>query len=144
MGFINLEKSDSLNYPDTKAGLSVFHQLHCLVRTTMDLSSESHTDMQKGALRHFMWDLVYGRYDTEKLLREWPQNVTAPTYHGAIHGLWHIAHCFDYLRQGVQCSADMSLEFVSENTGLAVVDGLDYSHECKSWDAVWEYARKYG
>ncbi|KAI0886927.1 uncharacterized protein GGS22DRAFT_158984 [Annulohypoxylon maeteangense] len=126
MGFIRLEPDNGFDFPDTKAGLSVFHQLHCL-----------------GALRGFMWDLVYGRVDTERMLRGWPENATTPTYHQAIHGMWHYAHCFDYLRQGIQCSGDTSLEFVSENTGLAVVDGLDYPHECKNWDALWGYAREY-
>ncbi|KAI1453926.1 hypothetical protein F4805DRAFT_441885 [Annulohypoxylon moriforme] len=126
MGFIRLEPDNEYNFPDTKAGLSVFHQLHCL-----------------GALRGFMWDLVYGRVDTERMLNSWPENTTTPTYHQAIHGMWHYAHCFDYLRQGIQCSGDTSLEFVSENTGLAVVDGLDYPHECKNWDALWGYARDY-
>ncbi|KAK3319762.1 hypothetical protein B0T19DRAFT_478823 [Cercophora scortea] len=125
-GFINLDPNNGFNYPDTKAGLSVFHQLHCL-----------------GALRHFMWELVGGRVDTEKMLRTWPDDITKPTYDQAIHGMWHYAHCFDYLRQAVTCSADMSLEFVSENTGLAVVDGLDFPHECKNWDAIWKYAEEY-
>ncbi|KXH46446.1 hypothetical protein CNYM01_08476 [Colletotrichum nymphaeae SA-01] len=96
-----------------------------------------------GALRHFMWDVIYGRVDAKEMLQHWPQNVSAPTYHEAINGLWHIAHCFDYLRQAVQCSGDTSLEFVSENTGRAVVDGLDYPHECKNWDEVWAYAARY-
>lgn len=91
-----------------------------------------------------MWGLVYGRVDTEKMLREWPQNVTQPTYDNAIHGLWHYAHCFDYLRQALMCNADLSLEFVSDNTGLAVVDGLDYPHVCKNWDMIWEYAVEFG
>ena len=91
-----------------------------------------------------MWDAVYGRVNTEKLLHEWPENVTSPTYHEAIAGPWHLAHCFDYLRQGIQCSADMSLEFVSENTGLAVVDGFNHPHECKNWNEIWKYAKRYG
>lgn len=33
MGFIRLEEDDRFDFPDDKAGLSVFHQLHCLVRT---------------------------------------------------------------------------------------------------------------
>ena len=90
-----------------------------------------------------MWDVIYERVDTKKMLQDWPENVTSPTYDQAINGLWHIAHCFDYLRQGVQCSGDVSLEFVSENTGRAVVDGLEYPHECKNWDDIWTYAAEY-
>ncbi|KAK1850328.1 hypothetical protein CCHR01_07037 [Colletotrichum chrysophilum] len=125
-GFINLEADSGFDFPDKIAGLSVFHQLHCL-----------------GALRKFMWEVIYDKVDTKKMLQQWPENVTSRTYDQAIHGLWHIAHCFDYLRQAVQCSGDTSLEFVSENTGRAVVDGLDYPHECKNWDEIWAYASKY-
>ncbi|KAE8369712.1 hypothetical protein BDV27DRAFT_152793 [Aspergillus caelatus] len=122
-GFIMLTPEEAADYPDTKAGLSVFHQLHCL-----------------GAVRKFIWDLVLGREDPEQLLREWPENVTSPTYHSAIHGLWHISHCLDYLRQALQCAGDTSLEFVTEISGEAVVDGLDWPHECRSWDSIWDYA----
>ncbi|KAL0931140.1 uncharacterized protein CTRU02_213875 [Colletotrichum truncatum] len=125
-GFINLEPNNGFDFPDKIAGLSVFHQLHCL-----------------GALRKFMWEVIYEKVDAKALLQKWPENVTSPTYDQAIHGLWHIAHCFDYLRQAVQCSGDTSLEFVSENTGRAVVDGLDYPHECKNWDEIWDYASEF-
>jgi len=90
-----------------------------------------------------MWELVYDRHDREKLLRDWPEDVTRPTRHGVTMGLWHYAHCFDYLRQAVRCSADMSLEFVPEVTGMAVVDGLEYPHKCKKWDEVWEYSLRH-
>lgn len=90
-----------------------------------------------------MWDLVEGRVDTEKYLQMWPSDENAPTYNEAIHGPWHFAHCFDYLRQGVMCSADLSLEFLAKTPALSVVDGLKYPHECKNWDAIWKYAEKY-
>lgn len=144
-GFVRLESDNGFDFPDTKAGLSVFHQLHCLVglENTLLLLQTSTDPSSQGAVRKFIWDLVYQREDPQRLLREWPENVTAPSYHAAIHGLWHISHCLDYLRQGIQCSGDVSLEFVSKNTGLAVVDGLDYPHECKTWDAIWDYAEEY-
>lgn len=71
------------------------------------------------------------------------QKCNFASYDQATNGLWHIAHCFDYLRQGIQCSGDVSLEFVSEDTGRAVVDGLNFQHECKNWDEIWDYAAKY-
>lgn len=90
-----------------------------------------------------MWNLMYDRVDTKEFLKMWPENVTRPTYEQATEGPWHFAHCFDYLRQSIQCSADVSLEFVSKNTGLAVVDGLDYPHECTNWDVLWDYAQEH-
>lgn len=91
-----------------------------------------------------MWELMYGRVDREALLATWPANASSPTYDQAINGMWHYAHCFDYLRQGVQCSGDTSLEFVHGGTGRAVVDGLAYPHVCKNWDALWTYAKLHG
>ncbi|KAB8071290.1 hypothetical protein BDV29DRAFT_159646 [Aspergillus leporis] len=125
-GFILLSIEDAADYPDTKAGLSVFHQLHCL-----------------GAVRKFIWDLVEGREDPQQLLQEWPENVTSPSYHAAIHGLWHVSHCLDYLRQALQCAGDTSLELVTEISGAAIVDGFDWPHQCRSWDAIWNYASEY-
>lgn len=123
MGFIRLDNESAKLYPDEKAGLSVFHQLHCL-----------------GALRMFMWNLVLDTVDRGALLKSWPEDVQEPTYEQATKGLWHYAHCFDYLRQGIQCSGDVSLEFVNKNNGIAVVDGLDYPHECTNWDSLFAYA----
>ncbi|KAG8409591.1 hypothetical protein J3459_017417 [Metarhizium acridum] len=112
-------------------------------------SEESNTAWEslpgpQGALRKFMWDLMYGRVHREALLATWPANVSSPTYDQAINGMWHYAHCFDYLRQGIQCSGDTSLEFVHGGTGRAVVDGLAYPHVCKNWDALWAYAKLHG
>lgn len=51
---------------------------------------------------------------------------------------WHMIHCFDYMRQAIMCSADMSLEglettFPDKNGGS---DGWDSKHVCKDWGAV--------
>lgn len=52
-------------------------------------------------------------------------NVTLPEDHH-----WHMIHCFDYMRQAIMCSADMSLEglettFPDHNGGS---DGWDSKH----------------
>lgn len=44
----------------------------------------------------------------------------------------HINHCFDYLRQGIMCAGDMSIEGAASD-GLNAVDGFDQLHTCKSW-----------
>ncbi|KAI0520848.1 hypothetical protein F5B22DRAFT_644592 [Xylaria bambusicola] len=126
-GFIRLDNETARLYPDSKAGLSVFHQLHCL-----------------GALRMLMWNMLFDKVDREELLKTWPEDVHNPTYEQATQGMWHYAHCFDYLRQSVQCAGDVSLEFVNENTGLSVVDGLYYPHKCTNWDSLWGYAQEHG
>lgn len=47
----------------------------------------------------------------------------------------HMNHCFDYLRQTIQCAGDMSMEWPrTEPTGERfAVDGWGVPHECKDW-----------
>ena len=43
-------------------------------------------------------------------------------------------HCFDYLRQGIQCSADDALEEVIPELGG--VSGWGAVHYCRDFDAL--------
>ncbi|KAF5138753.1 Cyclochlorotine biosynthesis protein R [Metarhizium anisopliae] len=129
-GFIRLDVADSYHLGDhangeRMFGLSVFHQLHCL-----------------GGIRHMMWDLLHGRADVEHLLAGFPENMTDFTLDATTHGLWHIQHCFDYLRQSLQCSADTSLEWPVEVNGQNLVVGWENYHLCKDWDALYEFAEQ--
>lgn len=72
-----------------------------------------------------MWDLLHGRADVEHLLAGFPENMTDFTLDATTHGLWHIQHCFDYLRQSLQCSADTSLEWPVEVNGQNLVVGWE-------------------
>ena len=47
----------------------------------------------------------------------------------------HIAHCFDYLRQGIMCSADVTLE---SNTTLGT--GWGSVHQCKNYTEIFDWA----
>lgn len=51
----------------------------------------------------------------------------------------HTAHCFDYLRQGIMCSADTSLEGMT-----SAGPGWGSKHECKDYDAVLKWANDHG
>ncbi|KAF3013785.1 hypothetical protein E8E14_010702 [Neopestalotiopsis sp. 37M] len=54
---------------------------------------------------------------------------------------WHLAHCFDYIRQAIMCAGDIALEG-KETTfpkGFIGSDGWDAKHVCKSYDEVLEY-----
>ncbi|KAF2215108.1 hypothetical protein CERZMDRAFT_5536, partial [Cercospora zeae-maydis SCOH1-5] len=58
----------------------------------------------------------------------------------------HTPHCFDYLRQAVMCSADMSLERASlDDQGKIelAVDGWGNHHKCRSWEAVEAFAARH-
>jgi hypothetical protein len=50
----------------------------------------------------------------------------------------HIDHCFDYLRQAIQCSSDMSLEKakVDLDGRRRITEGWGTAHRCKDWTEV--------
>ena len=58
----------------------------------------------------------------------------------------HLAHCFDYLRQGLMCNADMALEWprTEEDGKRFAVDGWGIPHECRNWDEVWGFMGESG
>lgn len=51
----------------------------------------------------------------------------------------HTAHCFDYIRQGLMCAADTSLEGTTD-----AGPGWGSTHECKDYDAVLKWANEHG
>ncbi|KAI0128578.1 hypothetical protein BJ170DRAFT_622196 [Xylariales sp. AK1849] len=56
-------------------------------------------------------------------------------------GTWHLAHCFDYIRQGIMCAGDVALEGRQTTfpEGFVGSDGWDAKHVCKSYDEVLDY-----
>ncbi|MCJ1358828.1 MAG: hypothetical protein MMC33_008828 [Icmadophila ericetorum] len=55
----------------------------------------------------------------------------------------HAEHCFDYIRQSLQCNADMTLEFTNHERKDGkpfTVDGWGVEHKfCKDWDRIFEW-----
>ncbi|KAK0708463.1 hypothetical protein B0H67DRAFT_495483, partial [Lasiosphaeris hirsuta] len=53
----------------------------------------------------------------------------------------HLMHCWDYLRQGIMCSADTTLEWLApEDTGST---GWGYRHTCKDFGAIYAWAEEH-
>lgn len=97
---------------ETKYGpiysVSMYHQLHCLAR-----------------LRKMQWILIDGLVTGEETI--------ARSFVGR-EDMSHVQHCFDYLRQGILCAGDMTLEWPRQDgpsSGVAV-DGWGVPHQCKS------------
>ncbi|KAK3688795.1 hypothetical protein B0T22DRAFT_460245 [Podospora appendiculata] len=44
----------------------------------------------------------------------------------------HVEHCFDYLRQGLTCAGDSTLE--GPDPGMASLTGYGVTHRCRAWD----------
>ncbi|RDW76017.1 hypothetical protein BP5796_06838 [Coleophoma crateriformis] len=55
----------------------------------------------------------------------------------------HIEHCIDFIRQSLQCSADMSpmLWFWSSDHNNPILKP-DTTHTCRDWDAIHEWAKE--
>lgn len=102
----------------------MFHQLHCL-----------------GTIRKMTWDLANGNVNPADLLGLTPTD-TSKNFQGQGHGFWHVQHCFDYLRQALQCAGDTALEWPVEAEGKKLFVGWETPHMCKSYDAAWVYVSK--
>lgn len=121
-GFVFVSDSPSYGLPPGEStphgeiySVALFHQLHCL-----------------GQLRkyHWMWVESAQANETGKL-RKMAEEMVGD-------GGEHVRHCFDYLRQTVQCAGDMALEWPrTEADGRRfAVDGWGVAHECRSWVCI--------
>ena len=46
--------------------------------------------------------------------------------------LWHLAHCFGYLRETIVCNMDMTLEYPTlKGANAGIVNGYEIPHQCK-------------
>lgn len=59
----------------------------------------------------------------------------------AVKNSHHVTHCFDFLRQCVECSADTNIEPV--NWDLGGVTGWGFERVCGDFDAVKKYAEEW-
>lgn len=146
-------------------GVSMFHQLHCLVRiSTANLSHKiSHNPPPLTSL-HL-------------------QTVLRASYYAALNGTLppftqpgierlseekqlmllrgHTAHCFDYVRQGIMCAGDLTIEsaadfpekwlegvsedIIREKYGEhkpVLIDGWGIKHQCRNFDEAWDWTLK--
>ena len=57
----------------------------------------------------------------------------------------HMGHCFDYLRQGIMCAGDTTIEdsVVLPGRGDSTVEGWGITHQCKNWDALVDWTLKH-
>lgn len=70
------------------------------------------------------------------------QDYTAKLLHNDSmgHEPDHVEHCFDYIRQSIQCSGDMTMEGRVETSEAVDFNGWDKVHRCVDWDSVMRYA----
>ena len=119
-GFVYIPDWEKYDLPpgqNTSYGMiystAVFHQMHCL-----------------GQIRRFSWMFLDAIANNDTLEQENIKNMFIKMDHSE-----HMNHCFDYLRQTIQCGGDMAMEWPrTEPNGLRIaVDGWGIPHECKDW-----------
>ena len=120
--------ADSARY-----SLSVFHQLHCIVSILSILWAYLTLTGIKGVLRHEFYFPDHENMSST--------HSTEHNRYGHIHS-GHVSHCFDYLRQAVMCSGDLTLEHaaIDADGERRRVDGWGAPHVCRDWDAIVEFA----
>ena len=71
---------------------------------------------------------------------------------GQLAGAWggpdHLEHCIDYIRQGLMCNADTTIEpplYVKDGFGSdGPITGEGIQHQCRDWEAVREFGMSNG
>jgi Mycotoxin biosynthesis protein UstYa len=94
-GFVYVPDWKKYDYPagqDTEYGMiysvAVFHQMHCL-----------------GQLRRFTWMFLDAISKNDTAAMDKIKDMFAMDH------MDHMNHCFDYLRQSIACSGDMTMEW---------------------------------
>ncbi|KAJ6139791.1 hypothetical protein N7471_006277 [Penicillium samsonianum] len=127
-GFIYVPNWEDLKLPpggvvhgEMMYGISMFHQLHCL-----------------GAIRHTFWQLMDGKLDPVAF-EALDGNTTDPNFVPRGHGLWHIEHCFNYVRHALQCYGDTTMEVPTDFNGQLIFIGWNTTHQCRNFEVIWDY-----
>lgn len=100
--------------------LSGFHQLHCVVRPAPSLRLLPYTNSSQIYLRDIIRDLRAGGSVDDRLV--------------------HINHCYDALRQAIQCAADDTPLYAPEWPSRLTGDGQ--LRLCRNWAALTRYAEE--
>lgn len=53
----------------------------------------------------------------------------------------HLSDCWDYLRQGIMCAGDATLEWKQANASGG--EGWGYQHMCKDYALLFMFAEQY-
>ena len=133
--------------PSSARAVSVFHQLHCLVRfftrhSNGPLLQFFQADSLQNALRVSYYAADAAHHKAVSL-----ENENENDDH---HPAAHVKHCFDYLRQALMCAADMTLEPLRppqrppQKGKILGVNGWGVEHTCRHWGEVrmWTEERR--
>ena len=125
--------------PSSARAVSVFHQLHCLVRPFV-------THLSGPLLQHFPANSLQNALRVSYYAANAANYKTVSAGNDNDHSAAHVKHCFDYLRQALMCAADMTLEPLRppQKGKILGVHGWGVEHTCRHWDEVrmWTEERR--
>lgn len=135
MGFVHMPDPEVLGLTpnrdvvpgmDNVYMISAMHQLHCLQKL----------------------QAMYARLRDRHQDAASSVNTSSAPSSAAAAADWernHAAHCFDYLRQGVICAADGTLEGpdADPEPSQSRLRGWGVAHECRSWDDLMAFQRQH-
>ena len=61
-------------------------------------------------------------------------------------GIRHVEHCFNYLRQGITCGGDVTLEGpdIVDGVNKGSLHGWNVSHSCVDWESLRHWMMFHG
>ena len=142
-------------------GISMFHQLHCLVR----ISDASHflkplhsPPLTPSRLQTFLRASYYAALNGSMPAFTQPGFEQLPKEKQEMLSYGHVYHCFDYLRQGIMCASDLTIESATDfpekwlegisedmireqygDTKPVIIDGWGIKHQCRNFDEAWDW-----
>ena len=115
--------------------LTVFHDLHCLVSTLyyfllnccrLTICKDA-IRLSFGYMRDPKWNSTYNPYTIP-----WPEN-----FESGLYSADHAHHCFNSLRQSLQCFSDVTPQvFQYHPEKNRVISNLNTLHTCRNFEAV--------
>ena len=106
--------------------VAVFHQLHCLHMLAEEfgnlLAGRHVGDTTSKRAGHSGHEGSMGEEMDEGLM------------------MWHIRHCFEYIKTSLTCCADTALEGQKSDTEQPATDGFGAYHVCRNFDGVFNWA----
>lgn len=116
-----------IQYPDGRKAyaIAVFHQMHCLV------------SFRSAQRLYWHWlPLQFAIMQRYHVLLT--SNQTGETL--SLDDAQHMEHCFDYLRQSIQCAGDVTIE--SKAIGSEELDRTGGVHMCRKIDDIFAWAEQ--
>lgn len=129
--------------------IGAFHQLHCLVCISRSFQPQRSHQNNAPLNPKSCKDSPEKANDIQYLIRRAYYADTATASHNTRRSTFdvgvdrhpHVGHCFDYLRQSLQCASDSSLEPVTER--VVGNPNWGFQRQCRDYEGLKRWAEKW-